>query len=174
MSNDALSTPGRDQQIAALEVLLAERDAALADARAELQSRDLLIQTLRVQIARLRQMQFGRSSEKLDRQIEQLELALEELEAEAATVEAHKAAAPTSERPAAVRALPAHLPREEGLHEPATGSCACRHVAACCVRSVATRTSCSPWSRSAGTWCVTSAPSTAAARASASCRRPLR
>ncbi len=125
MSNDARSLPDRDQRIAALEALLAERDTALADARAELQNRDLLIQTLRVQIARLRRMQFGRSSEKLDRQIEQLELALEELEAEAATIEVSKTAPSAPERPAAVRALPAHLSREEVVHEPATGSCAC-------------------------------------------------
>lgn len=125
MSNDALSTPDRDQRIAALEVLLAKRDTALANARAELQNRDLLIQTLRVQIARLRRMQFGQSSEKLDRQIEQLELALEELEAEAATIEVGKTASSAPERPAAVRALPAHLPREEVVHEPVTGACAC-------------------------------------------------
>jgi transposase len=70
-------------------------------------------------------MQFGRSSEKLDRQIEQLELALEELEAESATVGAHKTAAPALERPAVVRELPSHLPREEVMHEPVTGSCTC-------------------------------------------------
>lgn len=99
--------------------------AALAGVHAELQSRDLLIQTLRVQIARLGRMQFGHSSEKLDRQIEQLELALEELEAEPATVEAGKSAPSAPERPVAVRALPSHLPREEVVHELATDSCAC-------------------------------------------------
>jgi phage shock protein A len=35
---------------------------------------------LKLLIAKLRRMQFGLSSEKLDRQIEQLELKLEELE----------------------------------------------------------------------------------------------
>lgn len=118
MSDAGPSTSDQEQRITALE-------AALADARAELQSRDLLIQTLRVQIARLRRMQFGHSSEKLDRQIEQLELALEELEAEAATVEAGKTAPSAPERPAAVRMLPAYLPREEVVHEPVTGSCTC-------------------------------------------------
>ena len=68
--------PDGDERIAALQALLAERDAALADARAQLHSRDLLIGTLRAQLARLRHMQFGYSSEKLSRQIEQLELTL--------------------------------------------------------------------------------------------------
>ena len=42
------------------------------------------IEKLKVQIARLRRQQFGRSSEKIDRIIEQLELMLDELETEAA------------------------------------------------------------------------------------------
>jgi transposase len=115
----------RDQRIAALEALLVERDAALADARVELAARDLLIETLRVQIARLKRMQFGKSSEKLIQEIAQLELALEELEAEAATADQRKDTAAKAERPSPVRSLPAHLPREDVVHEPASGVCAC-------------------------------------------------
>ena len=37
---------------------------------------------MKLLIAKLRRMQFGRSSEKVERQIEQLELKLEELEAD--------------------------------------------------------------------------------------------
>ena len=59
-------------RIAALEASLARANAALA-------ARDLLVDTLRGQIAGARQMQFGASSEKLGREIAQLELALEEL-----------------------------------------------------------------------------------------------
>lgn len=125
MSDTGLSTPDRDRRIAALEALLAERDAALADARAQLHSRDLLIETLRAQLAKLKHMQFGHSSEKLNRQIEQLELTLEELEAEAAATAPDRAVPPASERPAPIRALPPHLPREEIVHEPAGGTCAC-------------------------------------------------
>ena len=125
VSDASVPFPDRDQRIAALEVLLAERDAALADARAELAARDLLIETLRVQIARLKRMQFGKSSEKLEREIAQLELALEELEAEAATAEQRKGAPAKAERSSPVRSLPTHLPREEVVHEPASGICAC-------------------------------------------------
>ena len=46
----------------------------------QLASRDTEIEHLKLLIAKLRRMQFGRSSEKLDRQIEQLELRLEELQ----------------------------------------------------------------------------------------------
>lgn len=125
VSDAPVSSPDRDQRIAALEALLAERDAALADARAELAARDLLIETLRVQIARLKRMQFGKSSEKLDREIAQLELALEELEAEAATADQRRTSSTKVERPSPVRSLPAHLPREEVVHEPASGICTC-------------------------------------------------
>jgi hypothetical protein len=48
----------------------AARIAALARANAALAARDLLIDILRGQIARLRRMHFGASSEKLGREIE--------------------------------------------------------------------------------------------------------
>src|ERR1035441_6465123 len=47
----------------------------------QLLSRDHEIEHLKLLIAKLRRMQFGRKSEKLDRQIEQLELRLDELQA---------------------------------------------------------------------------------------------
>ena len=43
-------------------------------------SRDSEIEQLKLLIAKLRRMQFGRKSEKLERQIEQLELRLEALQ----------------------------------------------------------------------------------------------
>jgi Transposase C of IS166 homeodomain len=73
VSDAAIFTSDKDAQIAELE-------AALAVARADISARAILINTVRVQIARLKRMQFGRTSEKLDTQIAQLELALEELE----------------------------------------------------------------------------------------------
>jgi len=112
------STPGKDARIVELE-------AALATARADISARDILIDTLRVQIARLKRMQFGQSSEKLDIQITQLELALEELEAEAIVADARRPEPTLAQRSSPVRALPDHLPREEQRIEPEQGSCAC-------------------------------------------------
>ena len=100
-------------------------EASLARANAALAARDLLIDTLRGQIARLRRMQFGASSEKLGREIEQLELALEELETERDVSAVETAAPGVAPRPAPVRSLPEHLPREEVVHEPASGACTC-------------------------------------------------
>lgn len=50
--------------------------------RQQLETRVLEIESLKLQIAKLRRMQFGAKSEKLDRQIGQLELRLEELQAD--------------------------------------------------------------------------------------------
>ncbi len=105
-------------RIAALEASLARANAALA-------ARDLLIDTLRGQIARLRRMQFGASSEKLGREIAQLELALEKLETESAVPDAEAVTSDVAPRPTPVRSLPGHLPREEIVHEPASGACTC-------------------------------------------------
>jgi hypothetical protein len=94
--------------------------AARAQAEAALTGRDLLIEKLKLQIAKLKRMHFGQSSEKLKTEIEQLELALEELEtAEAELLVKSGTAAPV--RPVPVRALPAHLPREDVLHLPESG-----------------------------------------------------
>lgn len=107
------TTPDRDARIAELEALLADANAMLA-------MRELLIEKLKIQIARLKRMSFGASSEKLA----QLELALEELEtAEAVAVEAIPEV--KAEKVPPVRALPEHLPREEVVHQPVTGVCAC-------------------------------------------------
>lgn len=65
----------RDARIGHLEDVVESHKAATATAKAE-------IEHLKLLIAKMRRMQFGRSSEKLDRQIEQLELRLEELEAD--------------------------------------------------------------------------------------------
>ena len=103
-----------------------DKDARIAELEAALAARDTLIETLRFQLAQLRRMTFGQSSEKLSLQIEQLELALEELEGEAAIADiATTAAATGSERPTPIRQLPAHLPRSERRIEPEAGSCAC-------------------------------------------------
>jgi len=101
--------------------------------RAELsvQVKALEIETLKFQLAKLRRMQFGRSSERITRQIEQLELRLEELETgEAEAVSKVDAAVPepvVREKAKPKRQpLPEHLPREEVTHQPpGDGACTC-------------------------------------------------
>ena len=125
MSDSLHIASDKDAQIASLQALLAERDASLAEAKAELLHRDLLIETMRVQLARLRRMQFGASSEKLSAEIAQLELALEELEAGVVEVAQTSSLPPKPERPVPVRSLPEHLPREDVVAQPSSGTCAC-------------------------------------------------
>jgi transposase len=111
------------------------REAELAAAKAGLLAKALEVEKLKLQIARLRRMQFGRSSEKIARTIEQLELRLEELEVEApapASPDASDAngepsspvepSSPPDRKKSERRALPAHLPSREVVHEP---SCTC-------------------------------------------------
>ncbi len=80
------------------------------------------LEQLRMQVARLRRMAFGRSSERLTREADQLELGLEESEAEAAATatpainRARDAAKPYRQP------LPDHLPREDVVHG---GPCVC-------------------------------------------------
>jgi transposase len=102
-----------------------DKDARIAALEAALAARDTLIDTLRHQLAQLRRMTFGQSSEKLALQIEQLELALEELEGEAEVADSRTVNRMTAERPSPVRALPDHLPRAEQRIEPEAGSCTC-------------------------------------------------
>jgi transposase len=112
----------------------AAREAELAAAKAGLINKTLEIEKLKVQLARLRRQQFGRSSEKIDRIIEQLELMLDELETEAAigpttdvssaTVDEDESAAPRTKSPGR-RPLPEHLPRREIVHTPACLCPAC-------------------------------------------------
>ena len=80
--------------------------------------RALEIEQLKLQLVKLRRMQFGRKSEKLDRKIEQLETRLEDLIAEDGASE-QKAVLPASNaRKVARQPLPAHLPREDNIIEP--------------------------------------------------------
>ena len=90
-------------------------------------SRETEIENLKLLILKLRRMQFGRKSEKLDHQIEQLELRLEDLEAAQTESIPPQNATPsqstrTLRRPAR-RPLPDHLPRETQTHEPEQSAC---------------------------------------------------
>ena len=127
MYNEAVS---RDltlpDDIESLQRLVIAQRALIATAQATLLERDLLIGRMRMELARLKRMQFGRSSERLDTEIAQLELTLEELEASAPELVVASAsdspAVPNERHKPARRALPASLPREMVTHAPA---CAC-------------------------------------------------
>lgn len=81
------------------------------------------LEHLKLVIAKLRRLQFGRSSEKLDRQIAQRELQLEELQISQdkifATLPAARQPEPT---PPKRQPLPEHLPRERRVYQP---QCSC-------------------------------------------------
>ena len=88
--------------------------------RARLLSNKLQIEQLKLELSKLKRMQFGRSSEQLDEKIAQLELTLEELEArEAALPPAVIAALPERVKPVR-RPLPENLPRETVVHSSAS------------------------------------------------------
>ena len=95
----------------------------------QLLSRNNEIEHLKLLIAKLRRMQFGRKSEKLDRQIEQLELRLDELQATQAenTAASHTPAVVAPVATVAVklvrRPLPEHLPREVRKYLPKQEAC---------------------------------------------------
>ena len=109
--------------IETLKRLVLERTAALEVAQALLLSRQHEIEQLKLQIARLRRMHFGRSSEQFNEQIRQLEFKLEELECEQVTLPVPPPTA-TERRKSVRRPLPERLPRERVVHEP-TATCSC-------------------------------------------------
>lgn len=101
--------------------------ASILSQHEQLASRDNEIEQLKLLIEKLRRMQFGRKSEKLDWQIEQLELKLDELEASRAGKETPPSPGKTIDasvhaKPAR-RPLPAHLPREEWKIWPKQEAC---------------------------------------------------
>ncbi len=90
---------------------------------AELLSTRTEVERLRLLILKLKRMQFGRRSEKLDGQIEQLELRLEELESEStAEAAATSTSVPAPEKPTR-KPLPERLPRETKTYAPKEQTC---------------------------------------------------
>lgn len=92
----------------------------------ELTSRDTEIDNLKLLILKLKRMQFGRKSEKLDKQIGQLELRLEDLEtnqsARTKPAPAIRQALPVGNKPAR-KPLPEQLPRETETYLPKQQEC---------------------------------------------------
>lgn len=74
------SAPDLPDDPAILKAMIAALRAENAQISATLRAHDLLVQALRVRIAKLKKQAFGKSSEKIEREIEQLELALEDLQ----------------------------------------------------------------------------------------------
>src|SRR5437588_3899019 len=72
---------GLRELVVSLRAAARERSAERDLAYEALKLKTLEVEKLRMQLARLRRMQFGRSSEKLSREVAQLELAIEEIEA---------------------------------------------------------------------------------------------
>lgn len=117
--------------IDALKALLLQRDGEVRQLRdtvstleQALNVRTLEIEQLKLQIAKLRRMQFGRKSEKLDRKIEQLETRLEDLIAEDGATEQNETAPALTRRKSVRQPLPSHLVREERILDPEEQACA--------------------------------------------------
>ena len=84
-----------------VRALIASQAATILRQQAALDGQAARIKQLRAQLAKLRRMQFGRSSERLDAAITQLELALEDLEEEQGVQGAANPDAEPSETPSA-------------------------------------------------------------------------
>jgi transposase len=115
----------------ALKALILSQHDELVATQERLLSRESEIEHLKLLIAKLRRMQFGRKSEKLERQIEQLELKLEELESAKACrasesipdfVSTASSNLIATTKPAR-QPLPEHLPREIRTYAPKEEAC---------------------------------------------------
>lgn len=83
MSNHAVDLPDDPAVLKAMITALQAVNARIGSENAKmvvtLRVHDQLVQALRLRIAKLQKLAFGKSSEKIEREIEQLELALEDL-----------------------------------------------------------------------------------------------
>jgi transposase len=106
-----------------LKGLVLEHSVALEAAKALVICQKLELEKLRFEIACLKRLKYGRSSEQLDAKLTQMQLTLEDLEASLAeTPERLRPAPKEAAAKPARRPLPAHLPRAEVVHE---SSCTC-------------------------------------------------
>src|SRR5579871_2310562 len=104
--------------VEALKGIILEHAAKLEAAEARLISQKLELEKLRFEIACLKRIKYGRSSEQLDRELTQMQLSIEDLEASLAAKPPEMRPAPKEppEKPVR-RPLPQELPREEIVHE---------------------------------------------------------
>lgn len=109
--------------------VIAQRDVLLAERDRSIHTRDLKIDRLTHELARLRRLQYAARSERMDPA--QRELFDEAMAADIAATEAEldalrelsPAPEPAARRAPQRRALPADLPRVETVHEPACCDC---------------------------------------------------
>ncbi|ETI64613.1 transposase IS66 [Sphingobium sp. C100] len=98
MLNAAQNLP---EDPALLKAMIADLQAENAKLTAAVRAHDLVVQALRLRIAKLKKQAFGKSSEKIEREIEQLELALEDILVAAAQTVALTSDVNEDEEPAA-------------------------------------------------------------------------
>ena len=114
---------------AGLKALILSKHDELVATQQRLLSRENEIEHLKLLIVKLRRMQFGRKSEKLERQIEQLELKLEELESAKVSAASETAAKLPGQARSLIKParqpLPEHLPREVKTYSSPDEVCAC-------------------------------------------------
>lgn len=108
--------------VESLMQLVLQQQSAIELAHAELADVRLVVEKLRFELARLKRLQYGRSSEAHEEKIAQLELILEELEAAQGHARCRRCRSSAPGAPSVRRPLPANLPREEMIHPVA---CAC-------------------------------------------------
>ena len=120
---EAADLPNDIEALKSLVITLTARSTRLEAAEALLLSQKLELEKLRFEIACLKRMKYGRSSEALDRELLQMQLSIEDLEVSLAAkpVEIRPVSKEPAEKPVR-RPLPEQLPREEIVHE---NPCAC-------------------------------------------------
>ena len=97
----------------------------------ELASRDTEIENLKLLVLKLKRLQFGQKSEKLDKQIEQLELRLEDLEANQTAAPAFRIYGRTTSKQTGTQAVARALTaRDRNLCSPAAVLSGLRRVVA--------------------------------------------
>jgi transposase len=104
--------------VEALKGIILERSAKLEAAEALLIFQKLELEKLRFEIACLKRIKYGRSSEQLDRELLQMQLSIEDLEASLAAkpLELRPVPRKSAEKPVR-RPLPEQLPREQIVYE---------------------------------------------------------
>jgi transposase len=112
---------------AALKAIIAAERAEVQRMAASVRAYEILVQALKLRIARLQRQKFGPSSERIGREVEQLRLALEDLEVAASAADATSEPEPVEAAVTAERAAPrrrgeprvaATIPRERVVLDP--------------------------------------------------------